>query len=167
MLTKNLPCERGLKIYLSICGPSHATEDKTCISTNVEQAPPMPARTLVVSQYVWTKSIQCQLGRKMHLNLCRRKPSHAWEDSKFISAYVAQSPPMPPRTKHASQHVWNKLPLWQRRHKIHLNMYWAPPPHASEDTIYFSTSHTGEEIKNMSKCVDQTLPLAGRTQHLS
>ena len=109
VLNKAVPCQRGDRVYLNLCWPisrqrghkmylnlcwpniTHASEDPKCISTCVDQIPPMPARTQNASQHVLTKPLQCQRGHKMHLNMCWPKLSHVSEDTKYISTCVDQT----------------------------------------------------------------------------
>ena len=95
----------------------------------------MTARTKNTSQHVLTK--------------------HANENTKCISIYVYQIPPMPTRPQNASQHVLAKHISCQRGHQMHLNLSCLNPSHASEDT------------KCILTCVDQTTPMQAREQNES
>ena len=115
----------------------------------------MPGRTQNVSQHVFTKSTLCQLGYKMHLNMCCPKPTHASKDIKCISICFDQNYPMSARTQNVSQHAFIKSTLCQLGHKMHLNKCCPKPTHASKD------------IKCISTCIDQTLLIPAKTQNVS
>ena len=157
VLKKSIPCQRGHKICLNLCGPnlSLAWEDTEYISTCVDQTNLTTARTQNVSQVVLTKHHSCQPGPKMHLNLCWPDASHASEDPKCISTCVDQTPPMTARTQNASQHVLTKRLPCQRGNKTYLNMCWPNLSNDSEDTKYISS------------CVDQTPLMPARSQNVS
>ena len=80
----------------------------------------MPVRTHNASQHVLKKPLICQRGHKIYLNMCwpnTRKlarteihrlmcwpnPSHASEDTKYISRCVDYTPSMPEGTQHVFQ----------------------------------------------------------------
>jgi hypothetical protein len=127
-------------MYLNMCwpNPSHASEDVKSISTCVDETPPIPARTPNASQLVLIKTLPCQWGLKMYLNICWPNPSHASEDRKCNSTCVEQTPTMAARTQSVSQHVLTKS-LPQNGHKMHLNLCWPNTTHASENTKWIST----------------------------
>ena len=99
MLTKPLPCQRGHKIYLTLCWQniSHAREDTKCSLICVDQGPKMAA---------WT--------HKIHLNMRWQNPSHDSEDTKCISTCVDQTPPLPVKTHIVSHHLLTKPLPFQR-----------------------------------------------------
>ena len=124
-----------------------------------------------VSQNVLTKPLQCQRGHKMLLNMCWPNPFHgkvahkfylnmrlsspysASEDTKCILTCVDQILPMPARTENISQHVFKKSVQWNRWHKMHFNMCWPKPSHASKDIRFIST------------CFDQNSPMSAMAQN--
>ena len=59
VLSKQIPCQRGHKIYLNMCrpNPSNASENTKCTSTCDEHTHHMPARAQNASQLVLTKPI--------------------------------------------------------------------------------------------------------------
>jgi hypothetical protein len=121
-------------MYLNMSCPN--TLETKCVSTCIDQTPPMPARTENAFQHVLTKPLPCQLGHKI------------------ISTFVDQTPAMPRRTQNASQHVLTIPIPCQRRQYMHLKMCWPNPSNASEDTKFFST------------CVDKTQPMTAWTLHV-
>ena len=159
--------------------PTLASENIKCISTYVDQTPPMPgrtqdasqlvdqthpmpARTQNVCQPVLIKPILCKGINKIHLNICWPNPSCAsmiikciltLVEEKCISTCVDQTHPMPSRTQNASQLVPSKSNPCQRLHKMHLNMCWPNPSHASEETKWISI------------CDNQTNPRPASTQN--
>ena len=135
-LNKIPQCQRGQKLHLNMHWPkpSHASEDKKCISKCVGKNQPMPARTENASQHVLTKCLPYQRRHKMHLSLCWPNPSHASEYTKFTLTCVDKNNPIQTRTHYESQHVLTKHIPCQRVHKIYLYMWWPNPSHASEDT---------------------------------
>jgi hypothetical protein len=172
LLNKPIPCRQEHKLHHNMLCPNvtHVSEDtkgsSTCvdqthsmqrdtkfISTCVDQTFPMPARTQNVSQNVLPKT--SQQGNKVHLNICGPKSFHASKDIKCTSTCVGQTPPMPAGIQNATQYVLTKPIPCQRGHKIHLNLCWPNPSHASN------------ESKCITICVDQTHPLPSRTQNLS
>ena len=108
----------------------------------------------------------------MHLNLRWPDPSHDSNETKFISADVDQTHPMPVRKQNASQLVltkplpsqrgqkmqlnmcWRKPLSWQRWHKMYLNFCWTNAFHACENTKRFKTC-------------DQTHPMPARIKNVS
>jgi len=114
----------------------------------------------------------------MHLHFCRPNPSYTGEETKCISTCLEQTPQMPARSQHESQHVLTKpipgstcvdqshpipartenaslhvftIPLsCLRGHKKHLNIFGPYSFHAREDKKCFLT------------CADQTPPMPGR-----
>jgi len=86
VLVKPISCQQRHGIHLNTCRPnrSHAREELKCISTSVDQTPPMSARTQNVSQCVLRKPIPCQL----ELNRFWQNPSYANEATKCISTCV-------------------------------------------------------------------------------
>jgi hypothetical protein len=115
VLTKRIPCQRGLKMYLNMCqpNPSHARENVIFFSACFDQTTPLPTKTQNISQLVFTKSIPCQQGHKMFHNICWSNTPHAREDSQI------------------SQHMLNK------QHTCHT--CWPNPYHANENKICIST----------------------------
>ena len=108
VLSKHLPCQQGHIIYLKMCwpSPSHASKDTGCISICFVQTAPMHAGMQNVSQHEFTKPPPCQRGLKMHFNKCCPNPSHASQNTKWISTNL----------------------LCQQGRKMHLYMCW-PNPH--------------------------------------
>jgi hypothetical protein len=155
-------CQRSQKIHLNMCwpSPSHASENTKFISTCVDHTYPKLARKQNVSQLVLTKPHPYQRGNNMYLKMCWPNASHASEDQKYISTCVDKIPPMPRRTENESQHLFTKPLSCLREHKtylnlsltnMHLNLCWQNPSYALEET------------KCISKFVDQTHHLPGRT----
>ena len=89
VLSKPIPCQRGHKMYLNLCG----------------QTPPMPARTQNVSQTVLRKRLSFQQERKRRLNFCWQNTTHVSDDRKCISTCKKQTPPIYAWVKHAYGHV--------------------------------------------------------------
>jgi hypothetical protein len=58
--------------------------------------------------HVFTKPIQCQLGHKMHLNICSPKTYYISEDKKLILTCVDLTHPKVARTQNACQLVLTK-----------------------------------------------------------
>jgi hypothetical protein len=159
--------KRGHKMYVNVCWPNpfHDPEDIKSISTCVDETYPMPARTQNASQNVMTKSMpckrahqiyittcvkvtSCQQGHKIYLNLCSTYISHAWEDTKYISTCVEQTPPMPARNQNVTQDVFTKpLPLSQ--------------------LVWTIISHAWEDIKYISTCVEETYQMRSNPSHVS
>jgi hypothetical protein len=146
-----LPCQRGHKMYLN---PSNVSKDRKCISACVDQTPTMPARSQKASQHVSTKTQTCHQEQRKYLKLCWPNLPHACEETKCISTCVDQTPPMQARTQNISQLVLNKPIPCQRGHKMYHILSWLNPSHASEETKYIST------------CVNQTLHIPARTQNV-
>ena len=151
VLTKPIPCQRKQKMLLNTWWPNrfHPTEDTKCISTCIDQTPPMPARTQNTSQHVLTKPSHDREDTK-----CRPKTSHASEDTKFTSTLCRHNPSQAGEDKNASQLVLTKSLPWQRGHKMYLDLCWPKPSHACEHTICIST------------CVDQIPFIPARTQNV-
>ena len=116
---------------------SHASEGTKCISTCIEQTPPLPVRTQNAPQHVLNKPILCQRGIKMHLNMCCPNPSLANEDTKCISKCLDHNAFVPARTENISQRVLTNL------------------------------SHARDNIKFISTWVDLTPPMRGTMQNVS
>ena len=134
MLTKTLICQREHKMYLKSCWgknvsqhvltkplpchqkchpkPTHASDYIKCISTCVDQIPPMPERKQNESQYVMTKLMQGQLVHKMHIYMCWPNPFLASEDTKCSSTCIGQAHPMPTKLINANHHVLTKSIKW-------------------------------------------------------
>ena len=87
VLTKLNQCKRGHKKFLNLC-----------ISKCIEQKHPKLGRTQNASQHVLNKPLPCHGWHKMHLNQCLQKPSHASEETNYISQCDDQTPHMPTRT---------------------------------------------------------------------
>ena len=134
--------------------PSHASEDTKCISTCVDQTPPLVARTQSASQHMLTEFSPCQRGQKMNLAMWWPNLSHASEDKKCISLYLTNPIQASEVTKCISTSI-EQNPSYQRGQKMHLYMCWPNPSHASEDT------------KCIATCVDKTPPLPVRKTNLS
>jgi hypothetical protein len=105
----------------------------------------MAVRTRNASQNLLTKTIPCQPGHNIYLNLCVSKHSHASEETICIKTCDNQTPTKPGRNQNAYRHVLSK-PLPCRGYKMHLNIL-ITLPHASKDT------------KSTSTCVLQTAPI--------
>ena len=107
MLIKPLPCQRGHKKNINTCceNPTNASVDRKYISTCFDQMPPMPPTTQNAPQHLLTKPLPCHRGKKC------------------ISKWVDQTYPMRARIQKVYQLALTKLLQYQRRHKIHLNMY--------------------------------------------
>ena len=126
VLTKSLPCQRGLK--MSWPNLPDASEDRKWISTCGVQTFSMPAKTKIIS---WCVD---QIPTKMYLNMNWPNPSHDREDTKCIShacekpkciaTCVDRTIAMPARTQNVSLHVLTKPYPCQRGYKMHLNMCW-------------------------------------------
>jgi hypothetical protein len=147
VLNKPLPWKRGHKMYINFTWPnhSHANDYSNCISSCVDQTPPMPASE---SQHGIIKLISCQRGYKK------------------ISTYVDQTHHTPGSTLNVYQLVLSKLNPRQREYKMHLNVCWPIPSHAREDTRCISicwpnSSNVSEDTKCISTCVYQTHPMPG------
>jgi hypothetical protein len=156
-------------MYFNLCWPnsSLASEDKKCISSSVDQTPPMPAKTQNDSLHVLTKHIPCQGGHKMHFNmcwpthprpastqiayqenpthaskdnLCWPNPSHFSEDTKYISTCVDQNQPHPREDTILILTCVEQSPLLlARTHKIYLNLCWPKPiPSQGEHNFYLN-----------------------------
>jgi hypothetical protein len=71
VLTKPLHAFEDKKMYHNSCLPnrSQAREDTKCISQCVKQTPLMPAETQKLSQRVLAKTLPCQPGHKINLNM--------------------------------------------------------------------------------------------------
>ena len=113
---------------------SNAIEDTKCISTFVDQTPPIPSRTQNLSQHVLTKPILCQQEHKIYLKMRWQNKSHCSEDIKYISIGVWQTPPMPAMIQNVSQNILINPILYQRGHKIYLNMSGTNPYHGSKNS---------------------------------
>ena len=121
-LSKHIPFQRWHKVDLNMCwpNPSHASEDRKCISTSVEQTSPMPANTQNASQHELTKPLLL-----------------AW--TKNVSKHeLTKTPPMQAGTKIIYLRVLTKPLPYQRTHNIDLNMTWPNPSHTSMDTKYIT-----------------------------
>ena len=112
------PCQNISQLVVS--KPTHVSKDKKCISTCVHQTTPIPARTQNVSEDVFTPSLKCQRGQKIHLNMWWPNPTHACEDTKCNSTFVDQINAIRARTQNAPKHMMNKSIPWQWRHRIYL-----------------------------------------------
>ena len=113
---------------------SDACEYIKYTSTFVDHTYHMTARTQHISQFVLTKLLPWQRGHKMYLNMCWINPTNASENTKCITKWVDQFPPIPARIQNASQHVLTKPLPCQRGNK------------------------------RVSPWVDQTRPMPARTQ---
>ena len=83
----------------------------------------------------------------MYLNICWPNLSHAFEDTKYISTSVNQTPPMPARAQKFILLVLNShAMLWVTQNASHLD---------------------SKETKFISTCVDQTYPILARAQNVS
>ena len=84
-LNKPLTCLRGHKIYRILYwpNPSHASENTKCISTYIEQTPPLPARKQNVPHPKMSA-----MTHNTYLNMCWPNAYHAIEDSKWFWTYV-------------------------------------------------------------------------------
>ena len=138
------------------------------MSTCVDQTHSMLARTQNAFQHVLTKSLPCQRGNKMNLNMWWPNLSKASYYTKCTSTCVDRTHSMLARTQNASQQVLTKPHICQREHKInlnscpmtvrtqkYLNICLPNPVHASEDTSTIST------------CVDESHPMPARPQNVS
>ena len=123
VLTKPLACKRGNKIYLKMCWlkPSHASVDRKCISTCVEQIHPMLSNTQIMPQLVLNKSFTRQRNVSQHE---LTKTSHDNKKRTFFYICTDQT--------HFCQQLYNKYLKWG--HKIYLNLCWPNTSHAIEDT---------------------------------
>ena len=110
VLTKTLLCLRVDKMFLYMCRPNsfHASEDKKCISSCVEQTLPIQARTQNASQHLLTIALPCQKGHNMHLQMLWLNTSHASEDLTCL---------FPASTQNVHQHVFTKPISCQRGQK--------------------------------------------------
>ena len=72
VLNNSLICQRGHKLNLNMCwtNPANTNKGTKCISPWFDKNPQMPARTQNSSQHVLNKTLKCQRGHKMYLNLC-------------------------------------------------------------------------------------------------
>ena len=125
VLIKSLPCLRVHKMQLKMCWPnlSYASKDKIHLDICWPNTS-MPARKENLSQHVLNKSLICQRGQKLNLNMCWTNPTNANVGTKCISPCVDKNPQMPARTQNSSQHVLNKPLKCQRGHKKYLNLCW-------------------------------------------
>ena len=117
VLTTHLPCQRGHKMKLKMCwpNPSHASEDTKCVSTCVDQTPPLVARTQSASQHMLTEFSPCQREQKMNLTMWWPNLSHASEDKKCISLYLTNPIQASEDTKCISTSVEQTLPKPARK----------------------------------------------------
>ena len=151
--TQPPPYQRGNQIYLNMWCPIlyHASEDTKYISTCVHQTPEMPwisscisrcvnlthlmpMRTPNTSQHVLIKPLPCQREHKTYRNMCCPNTFLANVDTKFISICVDHPHHIPAGKQNVCQHVLAKPLQRQGRQKMHLNICWPNPYHASEDT---------------------------------
>ena len=161
VLTKPIPCQRGLKMliksiprmrghkkYLNMCwpNPSHACEDTKYIVTCVD------------------KPITWKPGQRKHLSLGWTNTSHVSEQTICISTCVDQTHPMPARTQNASQNVFNKPLTCQRGHKMSLNM--CLPKHPMPLYVWPKPSMPAR-TQNVSQLVLMNQPVQARTQNIS
>ena len=131
-----------------------------CLSTCVDQTPPMPtrhlnmrwpkpacasqlvftqshsmlARTQNALQHVLTKPLICQREHKMYLNSCSLNPSNVSETAKCISTCLT------------------KIILRQGIHKMHLNTWWSKISNASENTKKYWSSNVSKGTKSSCWC---------------
>jgi hypothetical protein len=128
-------------------------EDTKYISACGDQTQPISVGTLNVSQKVLTKQLPFQGRNEMHLKWPNL--SQPWDDIKCISACVDQMQLMPAWMQNISQKVLTKPVPCQRGREIYLDMCWQNPSHSSEET------------KCISTCVNQTKPMPKRTHNAS
>ena len=107
VLTNLIICQRGHRMYLNMCwqSPSHASDETKCISTCVDQTPPISETIDNVSQYVLSKLLPCQRGHKTFLIMCWPTPSHISEVRYCIATYVDQILPITAQTQNVSHLV--------------------------------------------------------------
>jgi hypothetical protein len=93
-------------MYFNMCSlnPCNDSRYTKCISTCVEQTPPMPSRTQNVFKLVLTN------------------PFHESEDKKGNSTCYDQTHQMPAGTQNVTQQVWTIHMQYQRGHKTYNNM---------------------------------------------
>ena len=132
-----------------------------------------------------TKPVLWQREHKMHLKLCWPNPSHASGDTKCISTCVTKRTSqqfgykmylnmrwpnhfqksehmmhhnmcyMPANTQTISKYMLTKPVSLKEIHKIHLNLCWP------------KTSHSSEDKKCISICVDRNPSIHWKTTNVS
>ena len=153
--------------------PSHASDDTRCISKCADKTTPMSARKHKIHFTMCWPNPLMTVGTQNVSQRLLKNPSNSSEDIKCNSRSVDQICwPHIPLTKNLSQHVFIKpIPciakiqnayklvltnLCKRAHKMHINLCWPNPNHASQT------------IKCISGCVDKTPPMAKRRRmHLN
>ena len=105
----------------------------------------MPANTKNISKYVLTKPVSFLEELKMHLNLWSKNFPRQRRQKMYLSCVDLTRP-------------------WQWEPKVHLNLCWTNPSHASGDTKCISTcvDQASKETKCSSTFVDQTFPMCDR-----
>ena len=152
---------------LNLCwaNTNHTNKVRKCISTCVQQNPPMPAMTQNVIQHVLNKPFPCQRRQNASQQISHM-PSRTQNISQLV---LTKSYPMPAKTQIVSQLVLNKQLPCHHGQKMHLNMGWTKPSHASDDTKSISTCvektyHMPTKTICISTCVDQTHHMLEKTQ---
>ena len=105
VLTKSIPCQRWLKMYLNMCWANitYANKDKKCISTCTVHTLPIPARTQSVSQFDLTKPVPWLEDTNCISTCVDQTSPMKTKNTKCISTLVDQIHPITARTQNASQ----------------------------------------------------------------
>ena len=158
---KFLLCQRGNKMHPNMCwpNPSHASKDWKNISTCVQKIRPMKSMTQNSFQHVLTKTLSCQQGHKIHLNMFWPKLSYVSEGTKLTSTCVEQTYPMPERTQTGTHHVLNKHNIYQWDQKNESQHVLTNPIPCQQGIIM----NQSEDGKCMSTCVEQNPLMPART----
>ena len=137
MCWQTLRCQRGHKMHLNMCWPSHASGDTKCMLTWVNQNLPCQWGQIKRFYIFWANPFLSFRGHNIYLKLCWPNPSHGSEDTKYISTCVDQNYPITPRAESVYQYLLTKPLPWQWGYKMYLNFCWPNPitartPNASQ-----------------------------------
>ena len=140
-------------ITTCVANASNTSEDTKCLSECHDQTLALPAVTQNAS-HVLSKRIQCQWGITKRVSECVDQTSAMPARTQNASQYVlSKHIPRKGSTQNLSEHAFIKSLLCQRGHKMHPNMCWLNPSHASKDWKYILT------------CVQKIRPTKSMTQN--
>ena len=173
MLTKAIPYNQGIKMYLNMCFTYvlHSSVGTKCISNLCWPNPNHTATTQNVAQHELTEQFLCQQGQK-----CMLTPSHGIEDSKCITIVG--------RTQHKLERAQNPSQYTppMRAGTNNFNMYWSNPTHSIWDTcprIHARTQSVSQYVMTqnilcqigqkmfLNMCLPKPLTMPARTQCIS